>query len=68
MDFDFEKVEGMLLGVAIGDSLGVCLQKVLDKSGIKIGEGFRFPNTFYRSIKQPLMCNYTSFAEVLCFS
>jgi len=46
----------------------VCLQKVLDKSGIKIREGFRFPNTFYRSIKQPLKCNYTSFAEALCFS
>ena len=46
----------------------VCLQKVLDKWGIKIGEGFRFPNTFYLSIKQPLKCNYTSFAEALCFS
>ena len=46
----------------------VCLQKVLDKWGIKIGEGFRFPNTFYRSIKQPLKCNYISFAEALCFS
>ena len=50
------------------DGMNVCLQKVLDKWGIKIGEGFRFPNTFYRSIKQPLKCNYTSFAEALCFS
>ena len=54
---------------AMGDHLwDVCLQKVLDKWGIKIGEGFRFPNTFYLSIKQPLKCNYTSFAAALCFS
>lgn len=41
----------------------VCLQKVLNKSGIKIGEGFRIPNTFFRLFKQPLKSNYTSCAE-----
>ena len=59
-----DKLSGTTHGIVLDvDRSIVCLQKVLDKSGIKIGEGFRIPNTFFRLFKQPLKSNYTSCAE-----
>jgi hypothetical protein len=39
--------------------------KGFGQMGPKNKRGFPIPNTFFQSFKQPLMSNYTSYAEAL---